>query len=46
MVLAYASGGYSLKAIGDHVGLHYTRTSRIVRRSHEAKRKAWHWWLR
>lgn len=28
---AYSSGGYSLKAIGDHIGLHYSRVSRIVR---------------
>ena len=27
---AYASGGYSMKAIGDYFGLHYSRVSRIV----------------
>lgn len=27
---AYASGGYSLKEIGDHFDLHYSRVSRIV----------------
>ncbi len=27
---AYASGGYSQKAIGDYFGLHYSRVSRIV----------------
>ena len=27
---AYASGGYSQKAIGDYFGLHYSRISRIV----------------
>lgn len=27
---AYASGGYSMKAIGKHFGLHYSRVSRIV----------------
>jgi len=29
---AYASGGYSLKAIGDYVGLHYSRVSQIVKK--------------
>ena len=29
--LAYKSGGYSLKQIGDYFGLHYTSVSRIVR---------------
>ena len=29
--LAYSSGGYSLKEIGDYFGLHYTSISRIVR---------------
>ena len=28
--MAYASGGYSMKAIGKHFGLHYSRVSRIV----------------
>jgi len=28
---AYESGNYSLKEIGDHFGLHYSRVSRIVR---------------
>ncbi len=36
---AYASGGYSLKDIGAHFGLHYSRISRIVRRESEAKGK-------
>lgn len=36
---AYASGGYSLKQIGDHFGLHYSRISRIVRWGDGAKRK-------
>lgn len=36
---AYASGGYSLKEIGDHFGLHYSRISRIVRRLRGAKGK-------
>lgn len=33
----YASGGYTLKEIGDHFGLHYARISRIVRAAEEAK---------
>jgi REP element-mobilizing transposase RayT len=28
--LAYASGGYSMKKIGDYFGLHYSRVSRII----------------
>lgn len=28
---AYESGGYSMKAIGDHCVLHYSRVSRIVK---------------
>lgn len=30
IVHAYASGGYSMKEIGTHFGLHYSRISRIV----------------
>jgi DNA-directed RNA polymerase specialized sigma subunit len=36
---AYASGGYSLKEIGDHFGLHYSRVSRILKQRRMAKRK-------
>jgi hypothetical protein len=36
---AYASGGYRLREIGEHFGLHYSRLSRIVRRVREAKGK-------
>lgn len=31
--LAYLSGGYTLKDIGDYYGLHYSRISRIVKRA-------------
>lgn len=31
--LAYSSGHYSLKEIGDYLGLHYSRVSRIVRKA-------------
>ncbi|ADE13452.1 protein of unknown function DUF1568 [Nitrosococcus halophilus Nc 4] len=31
IVQAYASGGYSMKEIGAHFGLHYSRISRIIR---------------
>ncbi len=27
---AYSSGAYSMKQIGEHVGLHYSRVSRII----------------
>jgi REP element-mobilizing transposase RayT len=33
---AYASGGYSMKDIGDHFGLHYSRVSRILK-NHRSK---------
>ncbi len=36
---AYASGGYTLKAIGEYFGLHYAQISRIVRRMKDAKGK-------
>jgi hypothetical protein len=36
---AYASGGYGLKAIGEHFGLHYSRVSRIVAAKEKAKGK-------
>jgi len=36
---AYASGGYSLKEIGDHFGLHYSRVSRILKKQRLAKDK-------
>ena len=38
IVKAYESGGYTMKAIGDHFGLHYSRISRIIAKS-EAKGK-------
>ena len=36
---AFASGGYGLKAIGAHFGLHYSRVSRIVASGRKAKGK-------
>ena len=30
IVMSYASGGYSMKAIGEYFGLHYSRVSRVV----------------
>ena len=36
---AYASGGYGMKAIGDHFGLHYSRVSRILAERRLAKGK-------
>lgn len=29
---AYRSGGYSMKSIGDHFGLHYSMVSRIIKK--------------
>jgi putative transposase len=37
IVQAYASGGYSLKEIGEHLGLRDSQMSRIVRRTREAR---------
>jgi len=39
IAMAYASGGYSLKAIGEFFGLHYSRVSRIVMQEGKAKGK-------
>jgi len=39
IVRAYESGGYGLKAIGEHFGLHYSRVSRIVAAGEKAKGK-------
>jgi len=38
IALAYASGGYSMKKIGEYFGLHYSRISRILK-ARQAKRK-------
>ena len=37
--LAYGSGGYGMKEIGEHFGLHYSRVSRIVSGQRKAKGK-------
>lgn len=39
IMLSYASGGYSMKAIGDYYGLHYSRVSRIINAIGKAKSK-------
>jgi hypothetical protein len=39
ILAAYSGGGYSLKEIGDHFGLHYSRVSRIVKQQRLAKNK-------
>lgn len=36
IALAYNSGGYGLKEIGEHFGLHYSRVSRIISRQRGA----------
>jgi transposase-like protein len=38
MALAYLSGDYTMKAIADHFGVHYTTVSRAVK-EHEATGK-------
>jgi len=40
IVAAYVSGGYTMKEIVEHFGLHYSRISRLVRDS-LSKRKTW-----
>lgn len=37
MALAYASGGYTLKAIGEYFGVHYSTVSRVVKRAEREK---------
>jgi hypothetical protein len=39
IVAAYASGGYSMKEIGDHFGLHYSFVSKIVSRASKSQGK-------
>jgi REP element-mobilizing transposase RayT len=39
IVMAYESGGYTLKALGEHFGLHYSRVSRIIAAAEKAKSK-------
>lgn len=37
---AYASGGYTLKDIGDYFGLHYSRVSRVVQAAEQSRTMA------
>ena len=37
IIAAYASGGYTLKAIGEHFGLHYSMISLIVRAARDSR---------
>ena len=37
IVAAYRSGGYSMKAIGDHFGLHYSMVSRVIKKAADSK---------
>jgi putative transposase len=39
ILLSYASGGYSMKEIGDYYGIHYSRISRIINEPAKAKDK-------
>ncbi len=36
---AFSSGGYNMREIGDHVGVHYSRISRIIRQAEKARVK-------
>jgi putative transposase len=37
ILLSYASGGYSMKEIGDYYGIHYSRISRIIKNRRRQK---------
>ena len=39
IAMAYQSGGYSLKTIGEYFGLHYSRVSRVIAAAEKAKGK-------
>ena len=39
IIKAYQSGGYSMKEVGEHFGLHYSRVSRLLKNSSDAKGK-------
>ena len=39
IALAYNSGGYGLKEIGAHFGLHYSRVNRIISRQRGVEEK-------
>ena len=36
---AFRSGGYNMREIADHVGVHYSRISRIIRQAEKARDK-------
>jgi putative transposase len=40
IALAYDSGSYGMKEIGEHFGLHYSRVSRIISGQRKAKDKS------
>ena len=39
IVAAYRSGGYSMKAVGEHFGLHYSSVSKIIKQVENSKFK-------
>ncbi len=39
IIEAFASGGYNMREIGDHVGIHYSRISRIISLAEKARIK-------
>jgi len=39
IIKAYQSGGYSMKEVGEHFGLHYSRVSRLIKNHESAKGK-------
>jgi len=39
IIAAYRSGGYSMKEIGDHFGVHYSSVSKIIKIADNSKFK-------
>jgi hypothetical protein len=39
IIAAYRSGGYSMKEIGDHFGIHYSSVSKIIKADENSKFK-------
>jgi REP element-mobilizing transposase RayT len=39
IIAAYQSGGYSMKAVGDHFGVHYSSVSKIIKKAGDSQFK-------
>ena len=38
---AYQSGGYSMKEVGEHFGVHYSSVSKIIKKAADSQFKTW-----